>query len=221
MVAEVTHCEIVICTPFTNLDAAVRAADGSNVAIGAQNLYWGREGARTGEVSGYMLQAVGCRYVVVGHSERRQFFGETDATVLKRTLAALEYGLTPIVCLGEHLDERESGRTEAVLSDQFEGGLAALTPEQFAEVVIAYEPVWAIGTGRSATPDMANETHRFIRGKIAAKFGAAQAAATRILYGGSVNPANASTLMAEAEIDGGLVGGASLEPESFTRLVNY
>ena len=221
MVAEVTHCEIVICTPFTNLDAAVRATEGSNIAIGAQNLYWGREGARTGEVSGYMLQAVGCRYVVVGHSERRQFFGETEATVLKRTLAALEYGLTPIVCLGEHLDERESGRTEAVLGDQFEGGLAGLTPEQFAEVVIAYEPVWAIGTGRSATPDMANETHRYIRGKIAAKFGAAQAAATRILYGGSVNSANASTLMAEAEIDGGLVGGASLEPDSFTRLLNY
>ena len=221
MVAAATQCDIVICPPFTSLDAAVKATRDSNISIGAQNLYWGREGAMTGEVSGHMLQALGCRYVVIGHSERRQYFCEKETDVLRKTQAALEYGLTPIVCLGEHLEDRESGRTEAILGAQFDGGLAPLTPEQFAKVVIAYEPVWAIGTGRSATPEMANETHCFIRGKAAATFGAAQAAAIRILYGGSVKPDNVAVLMAEEEIDGALVGGASLDPSTFISIVNY
>jgi triosephosphate isomerase len=215
MVAGVTNCDIAICPPFPCLEAAV----GHGIAIGGQNLCWGREGAMTGEVSGYMLRAIGCEYVVIGHSERRQFMGETDADVKRKTEAALEYGLTPIVCVGEHLEQRESNRTEAVLEAQFEGGLAPLTPEQFAKAVIAYEPVWAIGTGRTATPQMAADAHRFIRGLVARKFGDDQAAATRILYGGSVKPDNAGKLMSEEEIDGALVGGASLDPASFAAIV--
>lgn len=220
-VAETSHCEIVICTPFTNLESAVAGTSGSNIAIGAQNLYWGREGAVTGEISGHMLYAVGCRYVVVAHSERRQYFSETEADVVRKTQAALSYGLTPIVCVGEKLGERESGRTEEILVAQFEGGLAPLAPEEFAGIVIAYEPVWAIGTGLSATPAMANDTHRFIRNCIAARFGAAQAEQTRILYGGSVKTDNITSLMAQPEIDGALVGGASLDPVTFTAIVNY
>jgi triosephosphate isomerase (TIM) len=219
--AHAGHCDIVICPPFPDLHAAVREAGGSAIAIGAQNLYWGKEGAVTGEVSGHMLQASGCRYVIVAHSERRQYFGESEADVVRKTQAALEWDLTPIVCVGERLEERESGATEAVLGEQFDGGLAPLTPEQFASIVIAYEPVWAIGTGKTATPQMAAEAHRFIRRRVAAKFGEQQAAATRILYGGSVKPDNVKALMAEEEIDGALVGGASLDPKSFAAIVNY
>jgi triosephosphate isomerase len=221
LVADSSHCDIVICPPFPNLHAAVKEARDSNIGVGAQNLYWGREGAVTGEVSGHMLQAVGCKFVVIAHSERRQYFGETEPDVVRKTEAAIEYELTPIVCVGERLEERESNRTEYVLGDQFDGGLAPLTPEQFAKVVLAYEPVWAIGTGKTATPQMAADAHRFIRGKIAAKFGDAQAAVTRILYGGSVKPDNVKKLMAEEEIDGALVGGASLEPASFAAIVGF
>lgn len=216
-----THCDIVICPPFPNLPAAVQEAQGGNIAIGAQNLYWGREGAVTGEVSGHMLQAVGCRYVIVAHSERRQYFAESEPDVVRKTQAALEYGLTPIVCVGERLEERESNRMEDVLGMQFDGGLAPLPPDQFAKVVIAYEPVWAIGTGKTATPEIAASAHRFIRGKVAAKFGEVQAASVRILYGGSVKPDNVKKLMAEEEIDGALVGGASLDPASFAAIVKY
>lgn len=221
LVGDATHCEIVICPPFPNLHAAVKETPGSHIAIGAQNLHWGREGAVTGEVSGHMLQAVGCRYVIVAHSERRQYFGETEPDVVRKAQAALEYGLTPIVCVGERLEEREGNRTEEVLGEQFDGGIAPLTADQFAKIVIAYEPVWAIGTGKTATPDLAASAHRFIRRKVAGKFGDALAEAVRILYGGSVKPDNVKRLMTEEEIDGALVGGASLDPGSFAAIVKY
>ncbi len=221
LVEKSEHCEIVICPPFTNLAAAVEAAKGTNIHVGSQNIAWAKEGAFTGEISGPMLNAVGASHAIVGHSERRQYFGETDATVLKRTQAALEYGLTPIVCVGERLEEREGGTTEAVLVGQFQNGIAGLTAEQFAKIAIAYEPVWAIGTGKTATPEIAADAHRTIRAQVAAKFGKAAADAVRILYGGSVKPDNVKSLMAQPEIDGSLVGGASLEPNSFASIVNF
>jgi triosephosphate isomerase len=221
LVADATRCDIVICPSFPNLHAAVKEARGSNISVGAQNLHWGREGAVTGEVSGHMLQAVGCTSVIIAHSERRQYFGESEPDVVRKAQAALEYGLMPLVCLGERLEEREGGRTEEVLGEQFDGGVAPLTPEQFVRIVIAYEPVWAIGTGKVATPEIAASTHRFIRSKAAAKFGDELAAAVRILYGGSVKPDNVGKLMAEEEIDGALVGGASLDPASFAAVVRY
>jgi len=215
------HCDIAICPTFVNLSAAVEAARGTRIGIGAQNLHWGKEGAFTGEVSGLMLKAVGCHYVIMGHSERRQYFGETNATVLKRTQAALEYELVPIVCVGERLEERESGDTVAVCREQFQNGIAGLTPDQFAKIIVAYEPVWAIGTGKTATPDMAADAHRTIRAEVTAKYGAEAASKTRILYGGSVKPDNVRNLMAQPEIDGALVGGASLDPISFASIVNF
>jgi triosephosphate isomerase (TIM) len=221
LVKDAAHCEIAVCAPFINLPAAVAAAEGSNVAVGGQNLYWAKEGAFTGEISGPMLKAIGCAWVIVGHSERRQYFGETEETVLKRTKAAIEAGLKAIVCVGEVLAEREAGETNAVLEKQFEGGIAGLTPEEFAQIVIAYEPVWAIGTGKTATPEMAADAHKTIRALVAAKFGAEAAAAARILYGGSVKPDNVTSLMAQEEIDGALVGGASLDPASFSKIVNF
>jgi len=221
LVAATEGRDAAICPPYIDLAVAIAAAAGSKVGIGAQNLATGKEGAMTGEISGYMLQTIGCQYVIVGHSERRQFFGENEAGVLSKTQAALSYGLTPIVCVGELLAERESGSTEAVLAAQFDGGIAPLTPEQFAKIVIAYEPVWAIGTGKVASPEQAEDAHAFIRGKVAAKFGDAQAAATRILYGGSVKPDNVAGLMGKPDIDGALVGGASLEPKSFAAIVNF
>ena len=176
----------------------------------------------TGEISGYMLQAIGVKYVIIGHSERRQFFGENEAGVLAKTKAALEYGLTPIVCVGELLEHRESGMTEAILATQCEGGIAPLTLEQFSKIVIAYEPVWAIGTGKVASPEQAAEAHAFIRGRIAEAFGNGPGAvATRILYGGSVKPDNVAGLMSKGDIDGALVGGASLDPKSFAAIVNF
>jgi triosephosphate isomerase len=221
LVEKSEHCEIVICPPFTNIAAAVTAAQGTRIQVGAQNLYWAKEGAFTGEVSAPMIRAAGCTHAIVGHSERRQYFGETDETVLQRTVAALDAGLTPIVCVGERLAERESGETEALLTKQFKGGIAPLTAEQFAKIVIAYEPVWAIGTGKTATPDIAADAHRVIRGQVRAHFGAPAADAVRILYGGSVKPDNVRTLMAQPEIDGTLVGGASLDANSFANIVNF
>ena len=216
------HCEVVICPPCTNLAAAVVSAEGTRIRIGAQNLHLAnKEGAFTGEVTGSMIRACGCAYVIVGHSERRQYFGETDETVLKRTVAALEAELTPIVCVGERLEQREAGQTEAVLIEQFERGIAGLTPAQFARIVIAYEPVWAIGTGKTATPEIAADAHRIIRAQVRGKFGSDAANAVRILYGGSVKPDNVKSLMAQPEIDGVLVGGASLEPASFASIVNF
>jgi len=221
LVADAAHCDIVICPPFPDLHAALKEATGSNVSIGAQNLHWGREGAVTGEVSGHMLQAVGCDYVIIAHSERRQYFGETEVDVVRKTQAALEFDLKPIICVGERLEERESGRTEDVLAEMFDGGIGPLAAEQFAKIVIAYEPVWAIGTGKTATPQIAADAHRFIRSRAAAKFGEKAAEAVRILYGGSVKPDNVKTLMAEEDIDGALVGGASLNPASFADIVKF
>ena len=221
LVEKVEDREIVICPPFTNLEAAAGAAQGSPIRIGAQNMYWAKEGAFTGEISARMIQGCGATHVIIGHSERRQFFGETDETVLRKTVAALEAGLTPIVCVGEKLEQREAGQTAAVLQGQVQGGIAGLTPEQFAKIVIAYEPVWAIGTGKTATPEIASDAHAVIRGAVRAKFGEAAANAVRILYGGSVKPDNTKTLMSKEEIDGVLVGGASLEAASFAAIVNY
>jgi triosephosphate isomerase len=221
LVAAAEHCEIVICPPFTSLIAAVEAVKGTRVAVGAQNIAWAKEGAFTGEISGSMLAAVPVSHALVGHSERRQYFGETDETVLKRTQAALEAGLIPIVCVGERLEEREGGKTETVLARQFDQGIGGLTEAQFAKIVIAYEPVWAIGTGRTATPEMAADAHRTIRAQVRNKFGKGAGDAIRILYGGSVKPDNTKSLMAQPEIEGVLVGGASLDPASFASIVNF
>jgi triosephosphate isomerase len=221
LVEKSDHCETVICPSFTCLAAAVEATRGSNVQIGAQNIAWAKEGAFTGEISGPMIQATGATHAIVGHSERRQYFGETDETVLQRTIAALEYGLTPIVCVGERLEDREADKTKTILVGQFQRGISKLTPEQFAKILIAYEPVWAIGTGKTATPEIAAEAHRMIRGQVWAHFGGAAVASTRILYGGSVKPDNVKSLMAQTEIDGVLVGGASLDPVGFASIVNF
>jgi triosephosphate isomerase (TIM) len=221
LVAATVGREIVICPPFTNLAAAVSAVKGSPVKIGSQNIAWAKEGAFTGEISGPMINAVGATHAIIGHSERRQYFGETDATVLKRTQAALEFGLTPIVCVGELLADRESGKTAEVLIGQFDNGIAGLTPEQFAKIIIAYEPVWAIGTGKTATPEIAEDTHKVIRARVAQKFGAAAAEGVRILYGGSVKPDNVKSLMAQPDIDGALVGGAALDPAGFAAIANF
>ena len=221
LVAGTSGRDIVICPTFVNIPAAVENTRGTSIGIGGQNLYWKESGAFTGEISGPMLKAVGAEWVLIGHSERRQYFGETDETVLQRTVAALAAGLKPIVCVGERLEERESGNTEQVLATQFNGGIAGLTAEQFSEIVIAYEPVWAIGTGKTATPEIAQDAHRAIRALAAAKFGEEAASKLRILYGGSVKPDNTKTLMNQPDIDGVLVGGASLEPDSFAKIVNY
>jgi triosephosphate isomerase len=221
LAGQASHCEVVICPTFTCLAAAVESVKGTAVSVGAQNIAWAREGAFTGEVSGPMLVASGASYALVGHSERRQYFGETDETVLRRAQAALEVGIIPIVCVGERLEDRETGRTEIVLSDQFHNGIAGLTETQFEQIVIAYEPVWAIGTGKTATPEMAADAHRVIRGKVHEKYGKEAAAAVRILYGGSVKPDNVKVLMAQPEIDGVLVGGASLDPVGFASIVNF
>ena len=221
LVSGASHCEVVICPPFIDLPVAIDAARGSNVEIGAQNLHWAKEGAYTGEVSGPMIKSAGAQWVIIGHSERRQYFGETEDSVLKKTIAALEAGLKPIICVGELLTHRESGATENVLAAQFAGGIGPLAPDQFAQIVIAYEPVWAIGTGKTATPEIAADAHRFIRSQAQAKFGADAADAVRILYGGSVKPDNVKTLMAQSEIDGVLVGGASLDAKGFSTIVNF
>jgi triosephosphate isomerase len=197
------------------------ALKGSSVGLGAQDLFWENEGAFTGQVSARMLCAVGCRYAIVGHSERRQFFGETDATVNRKTRAALAAGLVPVVCVGESEAEREAGQTFSILDKQLQGGLQGFSANDIGPLVVAYEPVWAIGTGKTATSAQAEEAHRFIRSRVEGLFGAAAAAAMRILYGGSVKPDNMAELMAMPDIDGGLVGGASLNPESFAKIVRY
>jgi len=221
LVASSSHCEIVVAPPYTALAAAVEAARGSAISIAAQDVHWEKEGAFTGEVSVRMLAEAGCRGVLIGHSERRQYFGETDEAANKKLKAALAADLTPLFCVGETLREREAGQTEAVLGRQFRGGLAALTGAEFSRIIIAYEPVWAIGTGRTATPEMAAEAHRFLRQLAAATFTPERAAGLRILYGGSVKPDNIKGLMARVEIDGALVGGASLDAQSFASIVNF
>ena len=213
--------EIVVCPPFVDLPQVVDLARDSNVAVGAQNLHWEKEGAYTGEVSAPMLKAVGCTHVIVGHSERRQHFGETDDWVNKKLKAALASGLTAIVCVGEVLEEREAGLTEDVLRRQCVNAFREISAEEGRRFTVAYEPVWAIGTGKTATPQLASEAHRVIRAEAAEAFGTEAAEALRILYGGSVKPENAKALMAEKEIDGALVGGASLSAESFAAIVKY
>ena len=218
-IADVDHCDMAIAPPFTSLSSAVDAARGSNIAIAAQDVYWESEGAFTGEVSAPMLADVGCAYSIVGHSERRQLFGETDETVSRKTRAVLEARLKAIVCVGETLEEREGGNAEAVVRKQLKGSLAELTGSGLSNIIVAYEPVWAIGTGRTATPDIAGAMHRTIRDYVSSAFGAGEADGLRILYGGSVKPDNVSELMAQPDIDGGLVGGASLKPDSFEAIV--
>ena len=219
LVAAVVDCDIVIAPPFTDIRAAVETTKGTKIAISAQDLYWEKEGAFTGEISAAMLVEAGCRYTIIGHSERRQFFGETNETVFKKTQAALAAGLTPVVCVGELLADREAGNTEQTCRTQFSGSVGALTPEQFSRILIAYEPVWAIGTGRTATPEIAAAVHKFLRECAAARFSAKHASELRILYGGSVKPDNIQGLMAQEEVDGVLVGGASLDPKSFASIV--
>ena len=219
LVDTVDDVEIVLAPPFLALPALVDALSGSRVGVAAQNVNAEQQGAFTGEISLGMLQASGVVLAIVGHSERRQLFGETDATVNAKTRATVAAGLTPIVCVGETLEEREADRTFEVLDRQVGEGLVELSPEQVARLVIAYEPVWAIGTGRVATPDQADAAHRRIRARLAALFGDTAAAACRIIYGGSVKPENAAELMTQPDVDGALVGGASLDPNSFAEIV--
>jgi len=221
LVAFSTHCDIIVAPPFTALAASVEAARGTAISIASQDMHGEPEGAYTGEVSGAMLVEVGCRAVIIGHSERRQFFGETDESVNWKVKAALAAGLTPIMCVGELLAEREAGKTEEVLGRQFRDGVAALTSAEFSRIILAYEPVWAIGTGRTATPEIASDAHQFLRQQAAASFTPERAAGLRILYGGSVKPDNCNGLMSQIEIDGALVGGASLNPEAFASIVNF
>ena len=211
-------CDVIICAPFVDLNAALEAAAGSNIMIGAENCHWAESGAFTGEVSAKMLAAMGVPYVIIGHSERRQYFGETDETVNKRTKAVLAAGMTPIMCIGETLSEREGGITEDVLSRQLEKDLEGV--EDVTKVVIAYEPVWAIGTGRTATDEQAQETIAFIRKKIGELFCPKCAEKVIIQYGGSMNAGNCKGLMAQPDIDGGLIGGASLKCD-FAKIVNF
>jgi len=213
--------EIVVCPTYLAIDAAVQAAKGSNVAIGAQDVYWQKEGAFTGEICSSMLLAVGVTHVIIGHSERRQYFGETDDTVNLKLKSALEAGLIPIVCVGEVLEEREAGLTDDVLRRQCLRAFNKVSAKKAATLVVAYEPVWAIGTGKTATPQLAADAHAIIRAEASESFGPEFAANLRILYGGSVKPDNAHALMSEEEIDGALVGGASLDPSSFAAIVKY
>ena len=221
LVAGHTRDEIVVCPPYIDLADAMEAVKGSSVAIGAQNVHWKEEGAFTGEISAAMLLALGVKHVIVGHSERRQYFGETDDTVNIRLKAALEAGLTPVCCVGEVLEEREAGLTDDVLRRQCVRAFHAISAKKAAKMVVAYEPVWAIGTGKTATPEIAAEAHAVIRREATEIFGEEFSGKLRILYGGSVKPENAATLMAQEEIDGALVGGASLNAKSFAAIVKY
>ena len=220
LAAAATGVDLVLAPPFTAIHTVVEAARNSNVAVAGQNLHWEKEGAFTGEISGPMLKEAGAEYVIIGHSERRRYFGETDKTVNQRVRAALHHALVPIVCIGETLDEREAEKTLAVLDRQVKDGLDSLTGEQVAGIVLAYEPVWAIGTGRNATPQQAGEAHAHIRSRIRQWFGADAADKVRILYGGSMKPDNVADLRAQDDVDGGLVGGASLDPNTFWQLVS-
>ena len=212
-------CEVVICAPFVDLTACLEAAAGSNIKIGAENVHWAEKGAYTGEVSADMLKAVGVEYVVIGHSERRQYFGETDQTVNLRTLAAVKAGLKPIVCVGETLEQRELGYTETLLKYQTKMALTNVTADQLKDIVIAYEPVWAIGTGVTATAEQADEGNGYVRAAVAEMFGKEAAENITVQYGGSMNAKNAEELVAKENVDGGLIGGASLKAEDFAVIV--
>lgn len=211
--------DVVLCPVFTALSEVAEVLNETDIQLGAQDLYWQEEGAFTGEVSPLMLKDAGCQYVIIGHSERRQFFGETNETVNKKIKAALKYGLTPIICVGENLEERESNNTFKVIQDHIKGGLADISAEDMLKTVIAYEPVWAIGTGKTATPEQAQEAHKFIRDLLRKIYGEEVASNIRIQYGGSVKPENITELMGQPDVDGALVGGASLKVDSFSSIV--
>ena len=213
-------CDVVVCVPFVNIPAALKAFKDMRVAVGAENLYFEPNGAYTGEVSADMLRDLGVKYVIIGHSERRQYFGETDITVNKKVHAALEAGLYPIVCVGESLEQRELGVTMDLISYQVKAALSGVPAEKMRHVVIAYEPIWAIGTGKTATAEQAGEVCGNIRATIRALYGARVARSITIQYGGSMNPKNAAELLAQPDIDGGLIGGASLKPEQFVEIIN-
>jgi triosephosphate isomerase len=221
LVAGAKDREIVLAPAFTALQAVAGAIKGTNMSLAAQNLHWEEKGAYTGEISAEMLLELGCKYVIIGHSERRQYFGETDEGVNRKVKQALKKGLLPIMCVGETLAEREAGRLNEIINRQVTGGLKDVSVDDMKKVVIAYEPVWAIGTGKTATPEQAQEVHALIRQKVKTLYSAEIAEGLRIQYGGSVTPDNVSALMAKPDIDGALVGGASLKPESFAALVNY
>lgn len=214
-------CEVVVCVPFTSIETARKAARGTNIQLGAQNVHWANNGAFTGEISASMLTELKVKYVIVGHSERRQYFGETDETVNKRAKAALKAGMKVIICVGETLEEREAGKTAEVVMRQTEIALKDITKQELKRVVIAYEPVWAIGTGRTATPEDADDTIKFIRKVVRKYYGRSSGQSIRIQYGGSMKPSNVKELMAMPQIDGGLIGGASLKAEDFAKIVNY
>ena len=216
-----SESEVVICAPYTDLFYAILSAQNTNIKIGAENMHWEEKGAYTGEVSPQMLKAIGVEYVIIGHSERRQYFAETDETVNKKLLAAHNVGLRPIVCVGESLEQRESGNAKSVVTNQVKLGLKGLTDEQIANTVVAYEPIWAIGTGKTATKEDANETIKWIREELANMYGKENAEKVIIQYGGSVKSSNAKELFEMSDIDGGLVGGASLKPDEFAKIVNY
>jgi triosephosphate isomerase len=215
------EADVVVCVPFTVIETVKKAVKGTNIRVGAQNVAWADKGAFTGEISAGMLKDAGAEYVIIGHSERRQYFGETDATVNRRTIQAIKNGLKPIVCVGETLDEREGGLTESVVRTQIRGAFTEIGKDMLKGAVIAYEPIWAIGTGKTATAEQAQETISHIRGVFEELYGSAEARKIRIQYGGSMNPANARELMAKPDIDGGLIGGASLKAEDFSRVVKY
>jgi triosephosphate isomerase len=222
LAANANHCEVVLAPPYTAIKSVADRLEGSNIKVAAQDVSTEvKHGAHTGEVCGDMLRDAGCTHVIIGHSERRAMYGDTDATVNRKIRAALQFGLTPIVCIGETLDEREAGNAEAVVAAQLAGSLAELTASDLMRIIAAYEPVWAIGTGRTATPDQAQQMHAFIRQWLATTFDSSTADSLRVLYGGSVKPDNIADLMRQADIDGALVGGASLEAESFARIVHY
>ncbi len=216
---DIEAVDVIVCPPFTALAAVGPLLSGSRIALGAQNVSWEPQGAFTGEISPAMLRDAGCRYVIVGHSERRTLFGETDAAVHRKLKAVLQHGMTPIVCVGETLAEREANHTIGVLTRQLDGALGACAAEEIRRLMLAYEPVWAIGTGRNATPGQAQESHAFIRGWIGKRFGPEAAQAARIQYGGSVNAANAASLLQQPDVDGALVGGASLKADAFNTIV--
>lgn len=222
LVANANHCDIVIAPVFTALRSVADRLEGTNIHVAAQDCAAQNDfGAHTGEVAPIMLKDAGCSHVIIGHSERRQFYGETDESVNRKTIATLAAGLTAIVCVGEILVEREAGNAESVVKNQLLGSLNGLTVADMDRIIIAYEPVWAIGTGKTATPEQAQEMHAYIRGVISDSHGEATANNVRILYGGSVKPDNIATLMSQPDVDGALVGGASLEAESFAQIVNY
>ena len=216
-----TENEVILCVPYTDLFYSLLAAQNTNIKIGAQNMHWEESGAYTGEVSGSMLKAIGVEYVIIGHSERRQYFAETDETVNKKLKAAFQFGLKPIVCVGETLEQREAGRAEDIVTNQIEKDLEALEESQVQNTIVAYEPIWAIGTGKTATSEDANNMIKTIREKIANIYGQNIANGVIIQYGGSVKFANAKELFSMSDIDGGLVGGASLKADEFAKIVNY